>query len=268
MCQKFILCTHRETIEKRFNLSSDSKLEWEPGIVVSPGEETLIITQQNPKRLTLSEFGMTPVWAKQPMNLINARAEGNKNPINDPLFTGSRGIFLKPAFKRPLVSQRCIVIADAFVEWSATTGQPYLTYLRNRERPFGIAGLYDIWINPDTKAELHGFTIITVPGNSLIHQIAATRMPVIIPKGREVPWLRSSNHLTDILGMLETFPAERMNAYPVGRDIDLQGPFTTGILTPVGERFYKETEQKIIPHRHWGHKQKGAGGGTWRGNTG
>jgi len=27
-----------------------------------------------------------------------------------------------------------------------------------------------------------------------------------------------------------------------------------------------EVEQKIIPHRHWGHKQKVEGGGTWRGN--
>jgi hypothetical protein len=49
-------------------------------------------------------------------------------------------------FKRPLVSQRCIVIADAFIEWSSSTKQPYLIYMRNRERPFGMEGLYDIWI--------------------------------------------------------------------------------------------------------------------------
>jgi putative SOS response-associated peptidase YedK len=147
----YILASSLETIEKRFNIQASVRAVWTPPLLISPGDETLIITQQNPKELTLSKLGMTPAWAKQPMNLINARAEGNKNPLNDPLFTGSKGIFMKPAFKRPLVSQRCIVIADAFIEWSSITKQPYLIYLRNRERPFGIAGLYDIWINPYTN---------------------------------------------------------------------------------------------------------------------
>jgi putative SOS response-associated peptidase YedK len=122
-----------------------------------------------------------------------------------------------------------------------------------------MAGLYDVWINPDTKAELHSFTIITVPGNSLIHQLPALRMPVILPKGRETDWLRPSKHLTEILGMLEVFPPERMNAYPISKDIGLPGPYTIDILKPAGERIYIEVEQKFIPHRHWGYKQKGAG---------
>lgn len=267
MCRKFILASSPGTIEKTFSIEASTKLEWSPKIVVSPEDETLIITQQNPKEINLSKFGMTPSWAKQPMNLINARAEGNKNPKNDPLYTGSKAIFLKPAFKRPLNIQRCIVIADAFIEWSATTKQPYLIYLRNQERPFGIAGLYDIRINPDTKAELHSFTIITVPGNSLIHQLPASRMPVIISKGRETDWLKPSNHLSTILGMLEIYPADRMNAYPISKDIELPGPYTTDILKPAGKRINAELEKKFIPQRHYGHKQKSTSG-IWRVNKG
>ena len=266
MCKKFILASSLETIEKRFGVVASVRTAGNPSILISPGDETLIITQQHPKELTMSKFGLTPSWAKQPMNLINARAEGNKNPENDPIFSGSRSIFLKQAFKRPLISQRCIVIADAYVEWSATTKQPYLAYLRNQERPFGLAGLYDIWVNPDTKAEHHGFTIITVPGNALIHQLPASRMPVIIPKGREIPWLRSSNHLTDILGMLEIFPAEKMNAYLLKRDFDKVLPIISKNLEPAGERVYAEIEKKVYPHRRWGHKEKGAGNGFWREN--
>ncbi len=193
MCRKFILASSLETIERKFSIVASTRLDWDPGIVVSPGEESLIITQQNPKELTLSKFGMTPVWAKQPMNLINARAEGNKNPDNNPLYTGGRAIFMKPAYKRPLVNQRCIVIADAFIEWSSKTKQPYLIYLRNRDRPFGMAGLYDIGVNPVTRAELHSFTIVTVPGNSLIHHLPATRMPVILSRGEK---LTGSDHQT------------------------------------------------------------------------
>jgi hypothetical protein len=83
--------------------------------------------------------------------------------------------------------------------------------------------------------------------------LPAARMPVIIPKGREIHWLRESSHLTDILAMLEIFPAEKMNAYPLNRDFDKILPLTGHSLKPVGERIYTETEQKIIPHRHWGH---------------
>jgi putative SOS response-associated peptidase YedK len=264
MCNKFILRSSRETIEKRFNLSPNTKIEWEPRIIVSPRDKTLIITQQSPKEIILSTYVMTPLWAKQPMNLINARAEGNKNPDNNPLFTGSKGIFMKPAFKRPVVLQRCVVIADAYIEWSNTTHQSYLIYLQKHQRPFGMAGLHDIWNNPDTKAELHSFTIITVPGNTLIHQLPTSRMPVIIPKGRETDWLRPSNHLTSILGMLEIYPAERMNTFPINKNIKLSVPYTSDMLKPVG--VYAEVDQKFIQQRHYGHKQKGAGG-MWRGNA-
>ena len=142
MCYKFILAGNLAAIEKKFNVRAGIRLEWEPHYVVSPGDETLVITQQNPGQLTLSKFGLIPSWSKHSVALINARAEGNKNPGNDPHFTGGKSIFMKPAFKRPLVSQRCVVIADAFIEWSAQTKQPYLVYLRDKARPFGMAGCF------------------------------------------------------------------------------------------------------------------------------
>jgi putative SOS response-associated peptidase YedK len=241
MCYKFILAGNLAVVEKKFNVRAGIRLEWEPHFVVSPGDETLVITQQNPGQLTLSKFGLVPSWSKQSVALINARAEGNKNPGNDPLFTGGKSIFMKPAFKRPLVSQRCVVIADAFIEWSVQTKQPYLVYLRDKARPFGMAGVYDIWINPVTKAETHSFAVITVPANALIGQLPASRMPVILPRGRERDWLRSSNHLIDILGMLEIYPAEKMNAYPLGRELESADPHTPEVLKPAGERIYQET---------------------------
>jgi hypothetical protein len=66
--------------------------------------------------------------------------------------------------------------------------------------------------------------------------------------------------------MLDIFPAVRMNAYPIRKDIKLPGPYTIDILKPAGDRIYCEVEQKFIPHRHYGHKLKGAGEETWRGN--
>lgn len=259
----FVLGSRLEAIEKKFSVMAPTHLEWEPSTIVYPGCQSLIITQQDPRVLTLSKFGLTPSWAKESMCLINARAEGNKNPHNDPHYSGSKAIFMKPAYKRLLFSQRCIVVADAFIEWSAQ--KPYLVYLRNKDSPFGMAGLFDVWINPETEAENHTFTINTVPGNPLIQEISVARMPVILPKGRERDWLRSSYHLTDILGMLEMYQADRMNAYPISIQVESGGPYSSEILKPVGDRIYTEIEPKFIPQRHYGHKQKGAGSGTWRG---
>jgi hypothetical protein len=43
--------------------------------------------------------------------------------------------------------------------------------------------------------------------------------------------------------MLEIFPAKRMNAYPINKNIELPGPYTSDLLKPVGERIYKEVEK-------------------------
>ena len=126
-----------------------------------------------------------------------------------------------------------------------------------------MAGLYDVWINPDTEAENHTFTIITVPGNPLIQEITAARMPVILPWGREKDWLRSSNHLSVMLGVLEMYLADKKNAYPLSQDLNQDVPFTRDILKPIGDLIYNEVEPRVLPHRHWGHKQIGASG-TWR----
>lgn len=178
MSAKYILASNLETIEGHFGSKASKMFEWEPGIIVSPGDESLIITQQNPGGLMLSSFGMTPAWSKSRLQLINSRAEGDKNPENDPTFRGSKAIFLKPAFKKPLFSQRCIVIADAFIEFSSgILPKPYLIHLREHKHPIGLAGLYDIWNDPSTQALHHSFSIITVAANSLVSSLPASQPP-------------------------------------------------------------------------------------------
>ena len=61
MCYKFILAGNLAAIEKKFNVRAGIRLEWEPHYVVSPGDETLVITQQNPGQLTLSKFGTSKI---------------------------------------------------------------------------------------------------------------------------------------------------------------------------------------------------------------
>lgn len=258
MCKKYILAGSLNSIEEHFGARASSLTEWNPAIVVSPGDESLIITQQDPGQLQLSVFGMTPSWAKSTMQLINARTEGDKNPDNLASFSGSKAIFLKPAFRKPLFSQRCVVIADAFIAWpTGILPKPCLFYLREHKHPLGFAGLCDHWINPANGLQTHSFSIITVAANSLVRGLPASRMPVILPFGQESRWLKPTLSLADILGMLKPYPSGKMNAYPVSGKIDQPGPFTKEILNPTGPRLLSEEQPPPLPRQsYYGHKKK------------
>jgi putative SOS response-associated peptidase YedK len=248
MCRKYIIGSSLETIRTRFNVESPSIKDWNTGQFISPGDEALIITQENPKEIILSNFGMIPAWSKRPLPIINARTEGDKNPENNPSFRGSKAIFRNPAFQKPIFFHRCLVIADAFVEWSIGGNQdPYVVYLRNQERPFTMAGLYDIWVNPATSEKHHSFTIITVPGNTLLYKLPYTRMPVILEKGRENRWLKPDLSLNQTLSQLKIHPSNLMNAYPVSSLINHNNEDVKKRLQPIGERLLDENKQFIPP---------------------
>ncbi len=246
----YFLLSKLETIAHRFGVSARPRLEWDGNRMVSEGTESLILTQQHPKELVMSTWGMIPSWSKQKVSYLMARAEGKKNPHDDPQYSRSKAIFMQPAFKRPLFTRRCAIIADAYVE-SDHAKQPWLVYLRDRQRPFAMAGLYDIWIDPVTRAEHHTFTLITVPGNALSRELSSTRMPVILPRGRETDWLKDHRSLTDILGMLRIYPVEKMNAYPLSSALFTSTQVSPDMMLPAGDRLYLEQELKQLPQRFY-----------------
>jgi len=268
MCQHYILASAIEKIKNSFNIQALNLIAWESPIVVHPGSQSLIITQQNPTELTLSDFGMTPSWVRQPMNLVNARAEGDKNPNNNPDFKGSKAIFLKPSYRKLLFHQRCIVIADAFIAWSSgVLPQPHLFFLKEHRHPIGIAGLYDIWQDKSTGEKLHSFTIITIAANSLVRKLPAQRMPVILPYKFEMRWLNPGLTLMEILRFLDKHPSKDMNAYPVSSKINQPGPYNKEILKPAGNVLSPEIITPPIPRQsYYGHKHKEANG-HWLGNN-
>ena len=265
MCRKFILVSNLERIESRFHVSLSSYARLlEASYCVSGGETSYVITMEKPNELQAFQLGMTPYWAKVKMDLINARAEGDKNPNNDLNYQGPNQIFLKRAFMKPIQSQRCLVLADAYYEWSSSK-KPYLVYLQGKERPFAMAGLYDYWQHPQTKEILASFSIITTTANRLLQSIGVKRMPVILKPGYEMDWIKTDRPLAKILRLLEEFSAEKMNAYPVGDLVNTPGANEPAMINPIGERLQKEAEpiRKINPFRHYTHKKKEPPSGSW-----
>ena len=128
MCKRFVLASTLDKIETRFNVLLDKNTNEIPkSYSVSSGDYSYVITSENPFAIQAFKFGMTPFYATEPFNLINARVEGDKNSKNDPDYNGSKSIFLQTAFKKPIQFHRCLVLADAYYEWS-DQNKPYLVY--------------------------------------------------------------------------------------------------------------------------------------------
>lgn len=265
MPRKFILVSNLEKIESRYPVALSAYTKVLPASYnISVGDTTYVVTSENPNELQTYQFGMTPYWARKPMDLINARAEGDKNPGNDPGYAGPNQIFLKKAFLKPLQSQRCLVLADAYYEWSSAK-KPFLVYLQDRQRPFAMAGLYDYWKNPETKEILASFTIITTTANPMLQSIGVKRMPVILPPGYEKDWLKADHSLARVLHFLKPLASEKMNAYPVGELVNSPGANDPSMINPIGNRLQNEekTVVRINPSSRYYQKKKESPSGSW-----
>jgi putative SOS response-associated peptidase YedK len=122
-------------------------------------------------------------------------------------------------FRDAYALRRCIVPVDGFFEWRAITGarakQPYAIAMKD-ESPFGLAGLWENWKNPNTGEWERTFAIITVPSNELLAQIH-NRMPAILKPSSYNRWLSTEPDPRDLL---MTYPSEPMAMWPISRRVN------------------------------------------------
>jgi len=247
MCGRYVTVTKIKEIEKRFNVTAPDPSLYLPNTNISHGQLAPVITDDKPNELQFFQFGFTPSWGKKNFYMVNARAEGDHNRENDPNYRGAMGIAQKPMFRKAIRSQRCLVVADCFIEGpqKEKLDKPYAVYLRDGQRPFAMAGIWDEWVNTQTGEIVHSFAIITTVANALLQKIGHHRSPVILPKEHEADWLNRDLELADALNLLQPYPADAMNAYPI--DPAIKNPRVNGIhlLQPTGERIFKEYDYEI-----------------------
>ncbi len=246
MCGRYVLIRKIEAYEVRFNATViRNPAVMLPNFNVVPGALAPVITNQDPNHIQFFRFGLTPFWAKKPMYLINARSEGDHNSGDDPNYTGAKGIISKPSFRKPIRSQRCLIPADFFIEGTVKEklDKPFLVYLK--ESPFAMAGIWDEWVNPETGEVINSFAIITAASNRLLQKLPHHRSPVILHKSDEAKWLNSDAPLSEITSLLEPYPAEEMNAYPIDPRIKNPRSNDLQLLAPVGDSVVPDTELRV-----------------------
>lgn len=90
MCRKFVLVSNLDKIENRFQVQiNQNTIPIPESFCVAGGARCYVITSENPHEIQVMKFGMTPYWAKTPMDLINARTEDTKNKDDDPYYDGA-----------------------------------------------------------------------------------------------------------------------------------------------------------------------------------
>lgn len=257
MFDRYVLASSYQRIRAKFDMASlPEGEEYIPAYNLAPGSPAYVLisglnTNSDTRNLIpilqsyFEERKPTKVirafqWGLQGVekNTVNfIRAEGDRNLNNDPNYTGSKAIFLKPQYKRIIREQRCLVLVDAFI--IGIDQKPYLVYLKDRKRPFGFAGLWNKTIDED-GGDVYSFGIITTVANPLLRKLGVDRMPVIIPDYAERRWLSTTNTLSQILDMLQTYPANLMNAYPVSEKISDPANNDLAVIQPIGNRMYNE----------------------------
>jgi putative SOS response-associated peptidase YedK len=168
------------------------------------------------RNVNTASWGLIPSWAKdanRASNAINARVES---------------ISEKPTFKSAFKSRRCLIPVTGYYEWATELGkykpkQPFYISHKNKSS-LAIAGLYENWINPESKQSVQSAAIITREAVGILAPIHH-RMPVILPKDLWSTWLSSKslspNEIDDYFNMIDIKNADKdLIFWPVSDDVN------------------------------------------------
>jgi putative SOS response-associated peptidase YedK len=205
MCGRYTIHSASETIKNEFGITQLRLPFANYNIAPTTIQPVVHELPGMARTVSLMRWDFTPSWQsheKKSSVLINARIE----TIND-----------KPSF-RAIKDRRCLVIADGYFEWKLENGlkQPY--YITQKSKlPFAFAG---IWERNIAKEPMDSYAIITVPAREGLADFH-DRMPAILQKKDYGRWLNpGENNWENLKVLLETYPIENLEVYPVTRKVN------------------------------------------------
>ena len=222
MCGRYQIVTDAQALVDAFALEAELDAAPLARYNVAPASEQLVVLGGAGARVARwHRWGLVPHWAKD-------RSIGYKTII-----ARGESVAVKPAFRAALRQRRCLVPATGYYEWKmlADGKQPYLIRLKSGEL-FAFAGLWETWTGPE--GELRSFAIITTAPNALMARIHE-RMPVIIPRAHYARWLDPAlQDPVEIQSMIASYPAEDLQAIPLGRRINDARNQGAELIEPAG----------------------------------
>jgi putative SOS response-associated peptidase YedK len=223
MCGRFALYSPLPELVETFDVQ-EVRTHFEPSYNIAPTHQVAVVVKRETANvLETMTWGLIPFWAKDPKigsRMINARAET---------------LSQKPSFKRPLKTQRCLIVADGFFEWAKTGQAKVPMFIRAKsKRPFGFAGLYDTWQSPAGEA-VTSCTIVTTQANEFMQPIHS-RMPLILADAQQADWLDlATDNIDEWLAGLRPYPGHEMEAYEVSRRVNSPAHNDVDCVQPISQ---------------------------------
>ncbi|BCL38097.1 SOS response-associated peptidase [Nostoc sp. MS1] len=225
MCGRFTLTQSPEALAEVFHVQQLLDLEAQYNIAPTQTVVTVLHSAESDKReFQKLRWGLIPSWAKDPSistKLINARSET---------------LAEKPSFRSAFKQRRCLIVADGFYEWQRKQGKKQPFYFRLKdEQPFGFAGLWEKWTNPEGEV-INSCTIVTTTANEVLQPIH-DRMPVILAPQDYDLWLDPQEQKPQALQhLLSPYPAAEMTSYPVSTVVNSSKHNSAECIIPQGEQ--------------------------------
>lgn len=192
MCGRYAASASQELLEEVFEIDEVAGPLPPPTFNVAPTDPVPAVVERTNRddpgadpvrKLVGLRWGLVPSWSKD--------AKGGARMINARFET----VAAKPAFRKALATRRCLLPADGFYEWYASSatdarGKPIKQPFFIRPADGGLlvmAGLYEFWKSPEGEW-LSTCAVITTQASDAVGHIH-DRMPMVVDPAHWDAWL-------------------------------------------------------------------------------
>jgi putative SOS response-associated peptidase YedK len=218
MCGRFAITLPTDAMAQLFDAQPANDLPEVPNYNVCPTTQVHTVHLIEGQRvLRPMRWGFVPHWAKSLTDgplLINARSET---------------IAEKPAFRAAVRSQRCLIPATGFYEWTKTeAGDRLPWYIAPQDKTtLAFAGIWQDW-GKDTPVRT--CAIVTTAASADIEPIHH-RMPVLIEPENWGLWLGEKGK--GAAPLMKAAPAGKLQAYRVDPKVNSNSAIGPDLLAPL-----------------------------------
>lgn len=197
---------------------------YKPHWNIHPGSMNPVILMQEHIEIKYMVWTFIPHWSKErrlKYSTINARSDR---------------VMESSVYKDSFLKRRALIPATGFFEPDKVhyhkPPYPWHYFTLKDEPIFALAGLYDIWKDPQTGKEVYTYTIMTTEPNEIVGEIHP-RMPVILRKEDEKKWIDPDIIEPEhILPMIQKYPSAKMEGWRVADEAKRPGNDNPGVIEP------------------------------------
>ena len=219
MIERYSITASSKKVHERFSV--DVPDSYVPRFNAAPTQLLPVITSSAPQGISTFYWGTLPAWSK------------NKTPGEKVINVHAESLFEKPALKRALAKNRCVVPADSFYAWKKVGKKITIPYrfTASSDDLFSFAAIWEEFEDEDGH-EVHTFMVITAMANEQVKQVH-DRMPVILNRENEKAWLDSKSEESKLLALLTVDSGIALTLYPVSPSINAISNDVPSLIMPV-----------------------------------